>query len=253
MSAVLLAAALAAGVAVALALPPASADAARSHGGAGVRPGWLMVPAGFLAFWWPPALAAGLLGWGGHRLYRRVQDRRARAANAARVLETCDLVASELAAGRTSGAVLEEAAAAWPALTPVARASTLGLSVPDAFRKASTLPGGRDLELLAAGWEVGQSSGAGLADLARLVAQDLRAESATRRTVEAELASARATAWLVSGLPLLALLLATASGGDPWSFLFGTTIGTGCLVGGIGLGLAGLWWIDALAARAARR
>lgn len=249
MTAVLLAAG-AAGIAAVLILP-SPPPAARA--GPVARPWWFAAGAAAAGLWWTPALGLAMLGWGGHRLHRRLQERRERAATSARVLETCDLVASELAAGRIAEAVLEEAAAAWPALTPVARAGRLGLSVPDALRKASELPGGRDLELLAAGWEVGQSSGAGLADLARLVARDLRAEAAARRTVDAELASARATAWLVSGLPLLALLLATASGGDPWSFLFGTPLGAGCLVGGIGLGLLGLWWIDALAARAARR
>jgi tight adherence protein B len=36
-------------------------------------------------------------------------------------------------------------------------------------------------------------------------------------------------------------------GGDPVAFLLRTPAGWLCLAGGLGFGLAGLWWIEALA------
>jgi tight adherence protein B len=51
----------------------------------------------------------------------------------------------------------------------------------------------------------------------------------------------------VAGLPLLALLMGTGSGADPWTFLLGTPYGLACLAGGLAIGFAGLWWIEMLA------
>ena len=66
--------------------------------------------------------------------------------------------------------------------------------------------------------------------------------------VDGELASARATARLVALLPVagpgdgLRASAATRSG-----FLLRTPAGWLCLAAGLGFGLAGLWWIEALA------
>lgn len=183
-------------------------------------------------------------------MWARAHDRRRRDTTSGRVLESCDLIAAELAAGRPTSAVLAEAASAWPELVSVVEAEALGLDVPAAMREIARVPGARGLALLAAGWEIALRTGHGLGDTTAAVAGDLRAASAMRRTIDSELASARATAWLVAGLPFLALGLGTATGGDPWSFLLGTSAGLACLTGGFGFGLLGLWWIDAIAARA---
>lgn len=194
-------------------------------------------------------VVVGAGAFGALALWRRRRRRRRAAAVAGQVLETCELLAAELRAGRPAGTALESAAAAWPPLGPVAEAFRVGADVPGALREVGArVDGAGDLRIVAAAWQVAHRTGQGLATTVARVADSLRAAAATRRLVEGELASARATARLVAGLPVLALLMGSGAGGDPWGFLLGTAPGLACLGGGTGLVLVGLWWIEAIAA-----
>ena len=217
------------------------------------RPRWLAwvgVGLGVLAF--PGSLAAPLLvlllaAGAGRSLWRRRAETAAAEETARRMLEACDLIAGELAAGRTGEAALAEAAEAWPALRPVADASRLGGDVPVALRSLARTPGADGLRLLAGAWVVSHRTGAGLAMSTRRVADAVRLDQATRRVVRGELASARATARLVAVLPVVALLMGSGAGADPWTFLLGTPLGLACLASGLAVGFAGLWWIELIA------
>ncbi len=183
----------------------------------------------------------------GVRLLLARRERATAAATGGRVLEVCEQLAAELASGSPPGAALDRAATDWPPLRPVAEAARVGADVPTAWRSVAGRPGAGDLRLVGAAWQVGQRTGSGLADAIARVGRDLRADRATGRVVDGELASARATARLIAVLPLLALLMGTGSGGDPWGFLLGHPAGLACLGAGLACGLAGLWWIELLA------
>ena len=258
-------AALAAALAVVLLLPPRPRPADGPPGGPRGAPGAASPPrapvavlaagGGALVLTWPgvgaatAALVVVLAGAlvGGGLLWGARRRRRAARLVAGRVLETCELLAAELGAGQPPGRALERASEAWPPLAPAAEAFRVGSEVPASMRDLARLPGAGDLRLVAAAWQVAHRTGQGLAEAVDDVAAELRAAESSRRVVEGELASARATARMVAGLPAPALAMGSGVGGNPWAFLVGSPVGVACLAGGLGFGLAGLAWIEAIA------
>ena len=208
-----------------------------------VAVGCLVVPRPWVL---PLLILIGAVG-AGRALWLRHRETKEAEATASRLVEVCDLLAAELASGRPPDVALEEAATAWASLRSVADASRLGGDVPAALRSLAATPGADGLRLLAGAWAVSHRTGSGLAGSTRRVADAVRLEQATRRVVVGELSSARATAKLVAALPVLALLMGSGAGADPWAFLIGTPLGLACLAGGLTIGFVGLWWIELIA------
>jgi tight adherence protein B len=242
-------AAIAAGLAVWLLVSPIGSSATRSRIRSsvvivlGASAAVVLLPHG----WVGPLLVVGPASWVAHLLWRRRTTARSAAATSTRMAEVCDLLAAELSAGRPPETALREASAAWPALVPVAEVARLGGDVPAALREVARTPGAGGLRLLAAAWSVSRRTGGSLGAATQRVAEAVRREQATRRVVAGELASARATARLMAALPILALLMGSGAGADPWSFLLRTPAGLGCLAAGLASGLAGVWWIEQIA------
>ena len=219
----------------------------------------LAAAAVWVGLWRPTVPRAGRAGrvvprarWERAPVLGRVRRRRRAVLDGAQVSDVCELLAAELAAGRPPGAALDLAARQWPPLLPVAEAFSLGADVPSALRVvAGSRPGAGDLRLVAAAWHVAHRSGRGLAQALERVSAGVHRRQRMRRVVESELASARATARLVAVLPVVALMMGSGAGGNPWQFLLTTTPGLVCLGGGIGLLVLGLGWIEAIADRAA--
>ncbi|MFD0777121.1 type II secretion system F family protein, partial [Streptomonospora algeriensis] len=102
---------------------------------------------------------------------------------------------------------------------------------------------------LAACWSVVADTGAGLADIVDRLSASLASAEALRRELGAQIAGPRATAVLLSVLPVLGLGMATALGGSPLAFLFTTPAGLVCLAAGLVLDAAGLFWTHRMVRR----
>jgi len=193
--------------------------------------------------------AAAVLG--GARL--TASARAARQADADRivVVDYCEALLGELHAGQPVHRGLHRCVTVWPRSEAVAMAAALGADVPAAMhRLAVEVAGAEPLHRLAAAWVLCSGTGAGLAAAVERVLETAREQLALDRLVQAELASARATARLVALLPVVVLSGAQGIGARPWQFLFSTNAGTVCLAVGLALAFAGLTWIDKIAADA---
>ncbi|MEN3610980.1 hypothetical protein AAH979_15650 [Plantactinospora sp. ZYX-F-223] len=91
-----------------------------------------------------------------------------------------------------------------------------------------------------------EQTGAPLADLLERIEADARAMDRGLAAAEAQAAGARATAWLLAGLPAGGIALGYGIGVDPLEILLHTPIGAACAVGAIILQLTGLVWAGRL-------
>ncbi|WP_394551006.1 type II secretion system F family protein [Agromyces sp. MMS24-JH15] len=150
-----------------------------------------------------------------------------------------------------AAAVLDEEAAAR------VRRRRVPLPTPSALRDRAAGsgrgPSARDATAwrsLAAAWTVAAESGAPLAGSLRDLAEAMRDEAQTHRDATAALAGPRASAKLVTLLPVIAVGFGMLLGFDTASVLLGNPIGIACLVVGLGLLRAGAAWNRALLRRA---
>jgi tight adherence protein B len=106
----------------------------------------------------------------------------------------------------------------------------------------------RMAELTRAAWRLAERTGAPIAELIERIEADARAMDRGSAAAAAQAAGARATAWLLAGLPAGGIALGYGIGVDPLDVLLHTPIGAGCAIGAIALQIAGLAWADRLAA-----
>ncbi|RBY84217.1 type II secretion system F family protein [Blastococcus sp. TF02A-26] len=159
-----------------------------------------------------------------------------------------------LAAELRSGRPLEDAAAAAGAACgdgAVAEALLRAVRAPASFPAPDRDAGAWDAAVarVAAAARLSVRTGCSLSAVVGAVEDDLRARRRHRLELRSALAGPRASAALLAGLPVLALLMGGGIGADPWRVL--TTTGTGqvLLVLGVALEAAGLAWTARLVAR----
>lgn len=195
------------------------------------------------AWWWVPAAPRrGVLS----RAPRRRRRWRSPATRPKpRTLDVAALaaaLASELRAGRTPDEAWHAVVTEQPDRLP--SAVVPGAAPADVLDRWGRLPGWGGLRPLATCWRLADASGAGLADALDRVAVAMRHEHEVGDEVRGQLASVRATAWVLVTVPVLAVVMGQVVGADPLSVLLGTPLGAACLALGAALGAAGWWWLS---------
>lgn len=176
------------------------------------------------------------------RAARRVAGRR-------QCLEFVDALAAEIGAGQPPVFALERAARACgdSELLRLAQAVVLGADASAGLRALAERPGWPALDHVAVCWRVSLGAGSGLADALRRTAALIRADDDVAREVSATLAAPRATVRMLAALPLIGIAMGGLLGAQPWTVLLGTPYGLACLVVGLLLDAAGVWWVERLA------
>jgi tight adherence protein B len=198
----------------------------------------------------PPAVARRLPG-----------ARQRQAAEAAGVATAAGELAVLLRAGLPPGAAwahvpAERGTAMAGARDAAVRAASRGEDVAGALLAAAATAGGgaarAALRGLAATWSVTARTGAPAADVLERFAAALRADLDVSAARDTALAAPRATARVLTALPVGGLALGAALGAEPVAVLTGTAVGRVAGVVGTVCVLAGWWWTRQLL-RAAQR
>jgi tight adherence protein B len=202
----------------------------------------------------PHLMVVGAVGVGASlaaaQLVLRERERAARVVRRSHTIDLCDALVAELRAGQPPSTALDIAAAEWPELETLGHAASRGADVPRLLRSLAERPGAEPLLHLAAGWEVAHRSGARLADVLERLSDSLRSDEDVRLEIAGALGPPRATARLLAVLPVFGALLGTGLGADPIGVLVGSLFGAVCLAAGAALAVAGLFWVERIAAAA---
>ena len=208
------------------------------------------------------AVVAGLLGgpvagviaacYGGAVAF--ALRRRSRSLAAARARTACgdalSGLADDLRAGRPPHAALraliDDLAPVDPGQFTALRAAVESGSDPAAQLRSFSGPVAAPLHRLGTAWSL-TDSGIPLAAVVDRLDEELRASRRATERAESHAASAKATARLVSGLPVLGLLIGHVLGADPVRVLLHTRAGAACSVGAAVLHLSGFAWSSRIA------
>lgn len=200
----------------------------------------------------PHVVVLGLVviavSWALVQLSRRGRARKAQASRRSNAIDLCDALVAELRAGQPPATALREAVAEWPQLQSLSAVAAVGGDVPSALRSLAQRPGAEPLGHIAAGWDVAHRSGAGLADVLDRLSTAMRDDEDVRLEITGALGPPRATARLLAVLPAFGALLGIGLGADPLGVLLGSMVGALCLAIGAALAIAGLFWVERIAA-----
>ncbi|GAA5127944.1 type II secretion system F family protein [Pseudonocardia adelaidensis] len=168
-------------------------------------------------------------------------------------------ITDELRAGSHPAAALAGTDADGPharaVLTPAAVAAGLGDGIVPALRRggAGHPEISADVERIATAWALAERHGIPLADLLGRAHEDIRWRVRFAATVRAQLAGPRATAAVLTTLPVLGIGLGELIGAGPLGVLRGSPLGQGLLVIGVALLAAGSAWSERILGSAVPR
>ncbi len=211
-----------------------------------------------LAVWLLPLSVVIALGIAGATLYVRWCRRRRSMVQREEliVLESgLDVVVGELRVGAHPVRAFEVTAAelggaTGEAFAAIAARARLGVTLDPAVPRSG--PSASQWSRISRGWMLAQRHGLAVADLLDACRTDLQERQRFTARVNAGLAGPRATAAVLTGLPVVGIGLGQMIGAKPLSVLCAGGMGGALLVVGVTLACAGLLWSDAITGKALR-
>ncbi|MGX9788477.1 type II secretion system F family protein [Mycobacterium sp. MMS18-G62] len=203
-------------------------------------------------------VAAGIVGATLAVRHGRHVRQRQRATESEALQGALDALVSELRVGAHPVAAFESAAndadaAVATSLRAVAARARLGADVVGGLHSValrSSTPA--YWERLAVCWQLAQTHGLGIAALMHSAQRDIVARERFAAGVHSGMAGARATAAVLTGLPVLGVCLGQLIGADPLNFLLSGGVGGWMLIVGVTLACCGLLWADRITGRTLR-
>jgi tight adherence protein B len=214
---------------------------------------------GFAAAGLGGALAGGLAAMVLRKRRSRHRAERQAAAAAEQLAAAVARISDELRAGSHPAGALAGIDADGPlaraVLAPAAVAARLGDGIAPALRRGGAAhPGATvDVERIATVWALAERHGIPLADLLARAQDDIRWRVRFGATVRAQLAGPRATATVLTALPLFGIALGQLIGADPIGVLRGGLPGQVLLVLGLAFVAAGNAWSERILSAAVPR
>ena len=196
------------------------------------------------------ALAGLLVTLAATRRRRRDKATADAATTAAELADAVSRIGEELRAGGNPATALAGVDADGPraraVLAGAAVAARLGDGIPHALhREAARRPElAADISRIATAWSMAERHGIPLAQVLGQAHRDIRWRIRFAATVRAQLAGPRATAVVLTALPLLGIALGQLVGADPIAVLRNGLLGQALLVTGVALAAAGAAWTD---------
>jgi tight adherence protein B len=211
--------------------------------------------AGLLSGFWlgaGPSLLVALVGLAAPPLVLlHARERRSRALSE-QLPEALDMMSRSLRAGHALTSAFQLVASEMPEPISVefARAfeeQRLGMPLEKAVREmAARAPSNGDLKLFAVSTVIQKETGGNLAEILDGIAATVRERYRFFGKLRALTAEARASAWVVSLMPILIALFLTLTQPTYMATLLGEPLGRSILTGGIGTWLLGLIWFQRL-------
>lgn len=200
---------------------------------------------------WHAALCAGVLAalttdsW--------LQARRRRLDEAQRVndVDTLQALAAELRAGNDISAAFRSAGSM--ARTPMCRAlgrAAQAVEMGDDPAASLERTGSAEVQPLAGLVRLSGSTGIALAEAIEVLADDATEAAVARREVASLVAGPRATAGMLTLLPVFGIVMGQMIGADPWRVLLHTSAGAITMITGTALAAAGVMWTATMVRRA---
>lgn len=197
------------------------------------------------------AIAGGTLGVRWHRRRRVIVQ----SAELTALESGLDVVVGELRVGAHPVHAFEAAAAelgeaAGEVFAAIAARARMGVNLDPAVSNAG--PVASQWDRISRGWMLAQRHGLAVADLLEACRNDLQERQRFRARVNAGLAGPRATAAVLTGLPIAGIALGQLIGARPLTVLCSGGMGGVLLVVGVMLACVGLLWSDAITGKALR-